>query len=209
MRKLFVASFLSAVFSANAFAAAPIGEFAKYMLDRNRERTSSMITAGEFLSRVMEFLPDNEAGPVYQTKLDYDMKIRLLGRRQGTRNIDVPEEFFTPEFMIKLRAEGELQYPQFKIRHLGYADATTMEGNAYPQCDKVFIYDIKDQAQSNGFIKVVAAMAAKSTGATEIKNLEITAWMAPPIPVLDAVKMDITGTVDGQAFKAGLDYVNP
>jgi hypothetical protein len=209
MRQTIVASLFSVVFSVNAFADAPVGEKAAYKLDRSRERTTSMITAGEFLAEVKEFLPEGDAGPVYRTQLDYDITVSVMGSRKGSQDIDAPAEFFTPEFMVKLRAEGELQYPQFKIRHLGYEDATTMEGSAYPRCDKVFIYDIKTEGAENGFLNMVRAFAGKAPGGTQIKDLEITAWMNPQIPVLDAVKMDITGNVDGYDFKAGVDYVNP
>ena len=97
----------------------PVGEVADYKLDRDMNRTSSVIKQGVFKAEVTDYLPDQETGPAYKIQIDYDVLIQFYGRRTGTEYVDSPEEFFTPEFMQNLRDAGEIHYPQFKIRQLG------------------------------------------------------------------------------------------
>ena len=91
----------------------------------------------------------------------------------------------TPEFLEELRQNGTYVGPDFKIDHLGYEDADNMDGAFYPHCDKLRIYDIPDSSPN------------------DITDMEIIADVSYGIPVLGAVKMDITGKYRGQRIKVG------
>lgn len=208
MIKSVVASLLSVIFSVHALADAPVGEKANYQLDRRRSRTTPSITGGHAVAEVMAFFPDSANGPEYEVRLDYTITAIGVGTEEGVEIIDVPEEFFTPAFMVKLRAKGELHYPDFKIRHLGYEDARTMQGRFYPNCDKIRIFDINTES-ATALVQTMKALALQATG-VKIEKLDITSWMAPGVPVINAAKLDISGVVEPKIYlKAGLDYVAP
>jgi hypothetical protein len=43
---------------------------------------------------------------------------------------------------------------------------------------------------------------------TKIEDLTINAWMSAEIPVLDAIRTDVTCAVDGIELKAAVDYID-
>lgn len=185
----------------------PVGEEADYEVDPSNDRTMSMIRDGEANATVTQALPDHPDGPAYEVKLDYTFEIRWQGTREGTRTMAVPQEYFTEEFMEQLREEGEYVGPDFKMRHLGYADARTMDGNFYPNCDKILIYDIEtDQKQTlRNISRDLFGVGPKN----DIEDLEIETHVKVGMPVLGAVKLDVSGRYSGMRVKAGADYVAP
>jgi hypothetical protein len=181
----------------------PSGESAYYVIERNNQRTSSMIRSGEMTATVGAYLPTDPAGPSFDVRIDYVMSVQIIGTQRGTKTMPVPEEYFTARFMEDLRASGQYDGPTFKVRHLGYADARNMDGAFYPNCDKVLIYDIEDAS-----VSPLTSLAASMFRA-EIENMEIIAHIKGGIPVLGAVKLDVSGDYSGQAIKAGADYQAP
>jgi hypothetical protein len=179
----------------------PTGETADYEIERNNARTSSIIRSGEMTTTVTGRSVDLSES--YDIDVDYTMQIQVIGRRSGTSTMAAPEEYFTPEFMENLRANGEYAGPSFKVRHLGYADARNMDGRFYPNCDKILIYDIEDAS-----VSPLTALAS-SMLSDEIDDMEIVAHIKFGVPVLGAVKLDVTGEYSGQGIKAGADYVAP
>ncbi|MEZ4741252.1 MAG: hypothetical protein R3B45_02205 [Bdellovibrionota bacterium] len=208
MKLFIIPAFLFSLISTAAFSD-PVNEYANYKVDNARNRTSSMIKRGTVRTEVLGFNPEGENGPVYNTNIEYDVTIQLAGRQQGEEVAEIPEEFFSPDFIEKLRQEGEIHYPQFKIRHLGYADATNMDGTSYPNCDKVFIYDIDmQQASALKFFQQITGKAL-ATPADEVEDVEVTALITESLPVLGAAKIDISGVARGYDFKVGFDYLTP
>jgi hypothetical protein len=211
-KKLLAATGLVFLMSTAALARDPVGESADYKVDRNSARTSSMILSGSMTATVTQYMPDHPDGPAYEGKLDYLFKIQFMGNQEGTEYVNTPEEYFTPEFIARLRTDGTYESPQFKIRHQGYADARNLDGGFYPHCDKILIYDIK-QEESAGF----AALAKSLLGTRpndpspddSIENLEIVAHVYQGVPVLGAVKLDVKGVYNGMNVKAGADYEAP
>jgi len=188
----------------------PIGERANYQLDRNSQRTSSIVRSGSFVTRVADYLPDAEEGPAYNVVLDYDFNISLIGRRQGSQVVEVPAEYFTPEFLEKLRTDKDYEAPKFKIRHEGMANVRNMDGRSYDNCDTILIYDIKD-VRATPLATMLASLAgyAEPMPAASIENLQIRAHIKYGIPVLGAVKIDISGKYNGVSIKVGADYQVP
>ena len=190
----------------------PVGEEANYELVKG-SRTTGLIKKGTFDSEIVEFKPEAEKGPAYTAKLKYDLKVTFVGRHQGEQNIDIPVEFFTREFVERLREEKTIETPQFKVDHLGFEDTETKFGLRYENCDKIKIYDVKMEEQK--FLSHFArAMASGMNPFVEIQNnqienLEIIALRTDGIPVLGAAKVDIKGKAKGYRFKAGFDYKDP
>jgi hypothetical protein len=186
----------------------PLGETASYQLDKAAARTSSLIQSGSGVAKVTDFLPDDEQGPSYNVSLDYDFVVQFYGRQKGTTKTAFSEEFFTPEFMVKLRRVGSIETPDYKIKHEGFADARNMDGGVYPHCDKVLIYDIK-MNELNPFAQLLYAAAGldPSRGDNpQIENLKLAAHVFQSVPVLGAVKLDLSGIVQGMNVKAGFDF---
>lgn len=190
----------------------PVGEQANYDLVKG-SRTTGLIKKGTFDSEIVEFKPEAEKGPAYVAKLKYDLKVTFVGRHQGEQNIDVPVEFFTQEFVERLRKEKTIETPKFKVDHLGFEDAETKFGLRYENCDKIKIYDVQMEGQK--FLSHFArALASGANPFIEIQNsqiedLEIIALRTNGIPVLGAAKIDIKGKAKGYRFKAGFDYKDP
>jgi hypothetical protein len=204
-----ISAFVIALLMAQAAVADPrdpIGEFADYQIDRDPDRTTSYIRSGTLYSVVESFnAGDAENEPSYSTRIDYDFNIQWIGRRQGTSYIDVPQEYFTEEFKEELRTTGYYESDKFKVEHLGYADGSNMDGAFYPNCDVIRIYDIQDVKQAD----FITALMAPRLMSEEIENLEIVAHIADGMPVLGAVKIDMSGDYQGMPVKAGGDYYTP
>ena len=206
-----------AVFGAASGAMAqrnPVGEKCDYQLDRNAQRTSNLIQSGSLAAEITMRKPDAEGGPAYETKIDYMFRITLIGNRSGTEYVDAPESFFTEEFLQELRRTGHFESPQFKIDHQGFADATTLDGHRFPNCDKLKIYDI-DQGDRSALVEFARAMVRNSvaeenlTTEETIEDLVLHAHVFYGVPVLGAVKLDVSGKYSGINIKAGADYKTP
>ena len=172
----------------------PLGEHAYYVVDRDRSRTSALVRDGHLSADVDSFQVDDTAGPEYHTALDWQLKLNPVGTRAGNQAIQIPEIYFSPQFIVDLRANGAFESPRFKARHMGYGDATDRNGTTYPHCDIVYIYDIDAKTDAG---------AGKGD---RIEGLAITAHVAQGVPVIGAVLLDITGKFEGAPFKAGADY---
>lgn len=197
-----------------ARAQSPVGEQAHYDLDRNPARTTSMIRSGVLDVSVDAYVPGYKNGPAFESSLTYDFNVQMVGRKTGTEKVMVPAEYFSSEFMENLRANGSYTGPDFKIRHDGYVDARTLDGNLYPHCDNILIYDINTVAASGelaGLFRIardlIASAAQSALGVREdVENLQVRAAIYPGVPVLGAVKLDVSGVVSGFNIKAGGDY---
>ena len=186
----------------------PLGEIANYQLDKATTRTSALIQSGSGVAKVTEFVPDHAQGPSYNVSLDYDFVVQFYGRQKGTTKWAFGEEFFTKEFMENLRRTGTFETPDYKVRHEGFADARNIDGSVYPHCDKVLIYDIKID-QLNPFASLIYAAAGLDPSRSDnpqIEDLKLAAHVFFGVPVLGAVKLDLSGTVQGVKVKAGFDY---
>jgi len=210
--KVLIALFLFSIFSQNALAQRdPISEKAQYKVDLDRRRTSSMIKGGSFDALVAGASVSVENS--YQVDLNYKFRIFLQGTTEGTEQIDIDAEYFTEEFLVSLRDQQEYQGQKFKVRHLGFGDARNLDGGYYPNCDILLFYDI-DTSQSSYFeylFKKIAIEQLKKSGTEvslngEIEDLKVKAYIKYGVPVLGAVKLDVSGLYNGMSVKAGADY---
>jgi hypothetical protein len=188
----------------------PSGERAYYKLDRSGSRTSSMITEGHMVAKVAEHFSGSSS---FQVDIDYKLKIQVLGNQTGTESISVPSEYFSEEFLEELRENGRYESSKFKVKHQGFADATTINGEHYDECDKLFIYDIDSKAMPffRNLFKQLAVQDLYEKGMltsidSEIQDLQITALVKYGLPVLGAVKIDMKGKYEGMNIKAGADF---
>ena len=186
----------------------PVGERSEYLLDRNSSRTSSLIQEGAIATYITQSLPEHQDGPSYEARLDYDILVRFAGRQRGNYTIALPTAYFTPEFFAQLRVAGHYESSKFKMHHLGFADATTMDGRFYERCDKIRIYDIQDPEELP-LALVAVQMLQSVVGDLPIDDLELVAHIKEGEPVLGAVKLDLTATYSGLPIKAGADYQHP
>ena len=111
---------------------------------------------------------DGADGPAYNVLFNYDLDVMFYGRQQGSGNIELAEEIFTPEFMERLRNQGEMMTDQFKIKHLGIENVSTRDGLSVSEADMVEIYDIQ-LGQSGAFIGMVKSMLKAM--ATPVKTI--------------------------------------
>lgn len=188
-----------------AFDRDPVGERTEFLLDRSSARTSSLVQEGSFATYVTQALPDHQNGPAYETKLDYDIRVRFAGRQRGSYAIALPVSYFTPEFFEQLRESGHFETSQFKVQHLGFANATTVDGAVYENCDKIRLYDIQD-IESLPFAQAARDILQAAAGDLPIEDLELVAHVKEGEPVLGAVKLDLTATYSGMPIKLGADY---
>jgi hypothetical protein len=188
----------------------PVGESAYYVVDRASSRTSSLVLSGNLTATIAQYNPDAEP-PTYDANIDYTLKLQFLGTRTGSIAMSVDEAYFSTDFLEKLRADGEFVGAKFKVRHLGYADARTKDGHTYPNCDKVLIYDIDTSSSGSApFLGLATSLLARSgVAGEELEDLQITAHIAPDVPVLGAVKLDVAGKYQGTSVRAGADYQTP
>lgn len=190
--------------SVNAFAADIVGQKADYQLDKNPQRTSSMIKSGSVTATIANFLENDPSGPAYEVNIDYLFKVTFMGTYQGTEAANLEKEFFTEAFLENLRKTGHYEGANFKADHKGYADAENLDGKFYSHCDKVLLYDLK---KPGFFTRLVGEMIGM--GRADLKNAKVLAHIYPKIPVLGAVKIDVSGVASGQNVKVGGDYVSP
>lgn len=189
---------LLAIFSFTALGTErdPSGESAFYRVDRNRDRTSSIISEGKMTASV-ESGPFGEPAPQYTVRVDYEIETYVNGRNSGTEYLVLPAHYFSEEFLQQLRRDGHYETDQFKVDHRGFRDARNMDGREYQGCDILYFYDLKT-------LKTDAGLSFLTSGMEDVK---ITALIKYGVPVLGAVKLDLTGKYKGQGIKAGADYL--
>lgn len=180
----------------------PLGQVANYDIDKNPARTSSMIKSGTVKVSVVKFNESTSVGPSYDVNIDYKFKISLMGDQNGTEQVAVEKEFFTEEFLIKLRKEKHYEGAYFKADHLGFADAKNMDGKFYPNCDKILLYDMKEPPHAMTDLLASALDVPRA----DIQDLKALVHIFPGIPVLGGVKIDVSGVYSGMNVKAGGDF---
>lgn len=190
----------------------PLGEKAHYIVDKNSERTSSMVQSGTLDASVTKFLPDAEGGPAYEVAMDYNFKIIMIGNKTGRMLMEFPKEFFEEGFLEKLREDGEYTAPKFKMKHLGFKDAVNLDGRHYDHCDYVYVYDIVLSQSQLEIMSDIVGSALRAQGIDvsttgSFENLEVWVHAKEGIPVLGGVKVDMKGKYEGQPFKVGSDYI--
>ena len=188
----------------------PSGETADYVLDHSSSRTSNMVQDGSLHASVGSYDPSGQSGPTYDVSIDYSLKVLFLGWQRGTETMAIDAAYFTPDFMAQLREDGTYTGAKFKMRWLSFQDVSTLDGNAYQHCDRIYIYDI--DAGFNAPIARLARALLRPAGApldAAIDDLEIYADIVDGVPVLGAVKLDVTGRYRGVNIKAGADYQAP
>lgn len=196
-----------------AVATKPLGEKALYKLDRNRIRTSAIITKGEIHFTMSEFITTDSEYGVYKSSYEYDFNILMSGRQSGVGSAMLPAEFYDAEFMKKLREDKEITTPDYKVKFIAQEDIT-LNNRVYSQCDKILLYDIKtDEVKGKPLQKLLKgmlqAMGNKEpvfSGLLDIKDLKLQLYLHPDVPSLGAVKADISGIVRNLDIRVGLDY---
>jgi hypothetical protein len=190
----------------------PVGEVANFNLDRNSSRTSSAVRSGTLQTVVTRPLVDADGNSSFEVMTRWDLNVSLVGRQRGERPVDVPEEYFTEEFLVRLRADQYWEAPKFKMRHEGFATVRTMDGRVWADTDKIVIYDIRDSKALGAFgdlARSVLGVALEDAPSPTIDNLVIRGNIKFGVPVLGAVKIDVSGRYNGMNIKAGADYVSP
>lgn len=209
--KQLAVSFLSFVFLLSTTSQAsidPLGQAANYKIDKDPKRTSSMLKSGTIKLSVPKEGKDLSKGPAYQVKIDYKFNVALMGDYEGTKETQIEKEYFTEEFLQELREKGHYEGQYFKADHQGYADAANMDGKFYPHCDKILLYDLKEPADLNMFKDLLALMIDPGSVVREdIQDLKILIHVFSGVPVLGAVKVDVSGIYQGMDVKAGGDYI--
>ncbi|NBY20659.1 hypothetical protein EBQ74_10575 [bacterium] len=203
-------SFLAFIFLLSTTSQAgvdPLGQSANYKIDKDPKRTSSMLKSGTIKLSVPNEGKDQSMGPAYQVKIDYKFNVALMGDYEGTKETQIEKEYFTEEFLQELREKGHYDGQYFKADHVGYADATNMDGKFYPHCDKILLYDLKEPSNLNFFKDFLATVADPLFADREdIQDLKVLIHVFVGVPVLGAVKVDVSGIYQGMNVKAGGDY---
>lgn len=203
-------SFLAFIFLLSNISQAgvdPLGQSANYKIDKDPKRTSSMLKSGTIKLSVPNEGKDQSMGPAYQVKIDYKFNVALMGDYEGTKETQIEKEYFTEEFLQELREKGHYDGQYFKADHVGYADATNMDGKFYPHCDKILLYDLKEPSNLNFFKDFLATVADPLFADREdIQDLKVLIHVFVGVPVLGAVKIDVSGIYQGMNVKAGGDY---
>jgi hypothetical protein len=202
--KLLTAIFFSSLFCFSIHAEELVGQTANYQLDKNPKRTMSMIKSGTVKTSILGFLETTPQGPAYDVEVSYKMNVAMMGLKEGNQKKAFEREFFAPEFLENLRKNGSYEGKYFKAKHQGYADAKNLDGKFYPHCDRVFIYDIQEPPI---FADILAVPLEIDRG--KLEDVKVLAHIYPGIPVLGAVKIDLTGKYSGMSVKAGGDYFTP
>lgn len=188
-----------------------VGQKAFYQLDKNPKRTISLLKDGNFLAVIKRYLPHADHGPAMEVDLNYRFNVQLMGEQTGVETSQLDYEYFTKEFLEKLRKEGKYESPNFKAVHQGYKDVRTLEGKLYPQCDVILLYDITDTANMDlrsGLTDFLAGLVDVNPK-SDVQDLKVLTHVYPGIPVLSAVQIDISGKYEGMNIKAGADYQTP
>lgn len=216
MRKsLLLAGTVSLFLSMSGLARDPNGEIANYTLDKSNGRTSSVIKKGRLVLKGGAFKDKEGTNGVYPTTLFWDIKARWAGQISGEKTMDVPSEFFTPEFMTRLREEGTSDQGVFKLKHLGVEDVQI--GVRYEGCDKVLAYDV-DLDQMPALDDIIGSVFREAyreefgedidnEAGGKIRNVKLVMYISSQVPVMGAVKIDVSGTVKGFDVQAGFDFV--
>lgn len=205
-------AFLSFIFLFSALSQAaidPLGQSANYKIDKDPKRTSSMLKSGNIKLSVPAQAKDLSQGPAYQVRIDYDFNIALMGPYKGSKETQIEKEYFTEEFLEELRKNGHYEGQYFKADHLGYADAKNLDGKFYPHCDKILLYDLREPSVLNLFGDLLGTMvtADRFNFREDIQDLKVLTHIYVGVPVLGAVKVDVSGVYQGMAVKAGGDYM--
>ena len=201
-------SFVFLVSTVSKASVDPLGQAANYNIDKDPKRTSSMLKSGTIKLSIPKEGEDQSKGPAYQVRIDYKFKVALMGDYAGSKETQVEKEYFTEDFLKTLREKGHYEGQYFKADHLGYADAKNMDGKFYPNCDKVLLYDLKEPSALNLFKDLLANMVNPGDAdRSDIQDLKVLTHIYVGVPVLGAVKVDISGDYQGVAVKAGGDYI--
>ena len=199
MKLLLCVVFISTLAFGNA--SDPLGQKAHYLLDTNPERTSSLISSGTIDVGIVAFIAaTGDENAAYQMKIDYKYALQFLGSKTGSETTNLDAVYFDPKFLADLRANGTYEGENFKAKHLGYVDAKTLNGKFYPKCDKVYLYDIKTETRLSTVLRDFLGQRA------DVEDMTAMVHIYPDVPVLGAVKLDVAGTYQGIAIKAGGDY---
>jgi len=218
MRKnFFLVGTLSFLVSLSAWARNPIGEIAKYKLDRAQSRTSGVVQRGVLNFKGGEFKQKGDKS-VYETTLNYDLRILIAGNKKGEKMVDVPSEFFSEDFITRLKEEGVIDQGTFKLKYLGVEDVKTIFGVEYRDCHKIQVYDVKSMHTEElaSFTEVFEEMykaeqgePLPSTAELKVKNIKAILRLSNEVQLLGAVKVDVSANVSGANMKAGFDYWPP
>lgn len=199
---------LSFGFSGTSLARNPVGDFAKYELDKGSGRTSYLIRSGNLETRVL-----SEGAGVYRSTLAYDVNVLMAGRKKGVEELDVPAEFFSKNFRKDLRRHKISDQGIFKLKHLGVETVTTKSGITYKDCDKILAYDIKMNESSDFQEFIQEALKTQYEFLDDddivregVRDAKVVLHITDGIPVLGAAKIDVSGVVSGFRMKAGFDY---
>lgn len=195
-----------------------LDEVADYVIVKG-PRTSSMIRSGTIRitaretqepeeveeKKAAKLFNDEDPDPEEPTEdpenfvldIDYKLRIVLVGRKFGRRTVVIPKEYFSEEFIVKLREEGTYESEDFKVRHLGMVDAKLVDGRKFEQCDRLHFYDIKPEGESEDLEDSV------------FNEPQLFANIKIGAPVLGAVQFDMAGQFRGRNVKAGGDLTTP
>jgi hypothetical protein len=200
--------------SASVFAADPeslVGQKAPYKLDKNPKRTTSTLKDGNFLTTIKSYHANLSSGPAMEVDLDYKFNVQFMGEQTGVETGFLEYEYFTPEFMEKLRKDGKYESENFKAIHQGFKNVKTLQGKSYPNCDVVLLYDIKDSVNNRlkSMLSEFLATIVQAETKADIQDMKVLVHIYPGIPVLSAALIDVSGKYDGMAVKAGADYQAP
>jgi len=187
----------------------PLGQTANYKIDKDPNRTSSMLKSGTIKLSVPGEAKDQSQGPAYRVRIDYNFNVALMGPYQGSKETQIEKEYFTEEFLEELRQKGHYEGQYFKADHLGYADAKNLDGKFYPHCDKILLYDLREPSILNLFNELLGRIASAGllAGREDIQDLKVLTHIYVGVPVLGAVKVDVSGVYEGMPVKAGGDYM--
>ena len=183
--------------TAHAGARDPMGETASYKVDKNKDRTSSLIKDGTMETVVME-ASQGDSGKTYKVDINYEINLIIGGKQKGTSSVQIPESYFTDTFWNDLRANGSYVTDKFKVKYLSAnVTVSTQQGQTFENCDQVLVYDIPTKKQA------IAPFPLQGGG---LEDLEIVMYHHPSLPVLGAARMDARGTYLKQKIKMGADY---
>lgn len=215
LASLIVAGFLS--LSSTLLQASPtVGETAHYKLDRSRNRTTSLIQSGTFTLKVDEHLPQHPEGEAFKVLYNYKLSIMFGGDQNGSGETTVLAQYFTQEFLDKVKKDEVVTTDQFKVRYLGTENVST-KNETYANCDIIQIYDIKTQQLDPMLAKMLLEAANQSLAEddpsmqmNELKDVKVKAAVKTgKVPVFGAAKIDISAIARGMNVRAGFDYEAP
>lgn len=165
----------------------PVGDRARYKVDKDPYRTMRAVKSGIFDVKVLDRTRTDAS-----VEITYNLQIAVLGNRTGVKVITVPAEYWEPSWWERLHKSGRIETEQYKVEHLGYGDAENMDGSIYRNCDIVRFYDLNDPQLG------------------DVQNVELE--MMTLVGTLDAIgaaKIDVSGDMSGTEFYVGSDYTPP